>query len=101
MNKYVVVPSIFFVSQLENLNVKVIESIYKKLLLLEINPNRNKSLIHKKYNLLRIRLANVNKEIRIIYCIKNLEVRVLFMLNRKNYYNDLEKYLKKVQEDLE
>lgn len=101
MNKYEVLPSKYFLSQLENLEIKVIESIYKKLQLLEINPNRNKPLIHKKYNLLRIRLTNINKEIRIVYTIKKPKVKVLFILNRDNNYKDLEKYLKKVEEDLE
>lgn len=101
MNKYEVILSEFFLSQLESLKLKLIEKIYDKLKLLEINPNRNKSLFHKKYNLLRIRLTDTNKEIRIVYTIKNLEVVVLFILDRNNDYKDLEKYLKKVEENLD
>lgn len=100
MNKYTVKPSNFFLSQLKNLNCKTIESIYSKLKLLETNPKRNKKLFHDKYLLLRIRLTDVNKEIRIVYTIKKYEVRVLFILDRSNNYKDLEKYLKKVEDDL-
>lgn len=100
MRKYKIKLTSFFLSQLEKLDLKIIEIIYKKLKLLEINPNRNKTLIHKKYNLFRIRLANFNKEIRIVYTIKDFEVRILFILDRKNNYKDLEKYLKKVEGEL-
>jgi mRNA-degrading endonuclease RelE of RelBE toxin-antitoxin system len=100
MKKYKILPSDFFISQLENLNLKLVTLIYDKLKLLETNPKRNKKLFHKKYNLLRIRLSGINKEIRIVYTIKNIEVRILFILDRENDYKDLERYLKKVEDNL-
>lgn len=99
MKKYEVKPSIFFLKQLEELNIKTIKLIYDKLKLLEINPKRNTSLNYEKYNLLRIRLTSTNKEIRIVYIIKSSIVKILFILDRSKNYKDLEKLIKKMQEE--
>jgi mRNA-degrading endonuclease RelE of RelBE toxin-antitoxin system len=99
VNKYEVKPSKFFLKQLEGLNLKTIELIYSKLELLEINPKRNKSLNHSEYNLLRIRLTSSNKEIRIVYTIKEPLVKVLFILDRSKKYKDLDKLIKKMIEE--
>ncbi len=99
MNKYEVKLSKFFLKQLEKLNIKTIEIIYGKLELLEINPIRNKKLNHNEYNLLRIRLTAKNREIRIVYTIKNPLVKILFILDRSKKYKDLDKLLKKMKDN--
>lgn len=101
MNKYEVVPTKFFLKQLSKLNVKTIKKIQHKLQLLEENPFRNKTLIYQKYKLLRIRLTDINKEIRVIYTLNKQEVLILFILDRNNDYKDLEKYIKKLEKELE
>lgn len=99
MKKYEVKPSKFFLKQLEKLNLKTIKIIYEKLRLLEINPKRNKSLEHQKYNLLRIRISDINREIRIVYSITGSCVKVLFILDRSKNYKDLEKLIKILEKE--
>ena len=99
MGKYVILPTNLFLEQLENFDLDFIERIYEKLKMLEENPFRNKSLVYSRYNLFRIRLTNINKELRIIYRVKDRKVFILFILDRDKNYKDLEKYLKKVDDE--
>ncbi len=99
MSKYEVKPSKLFLKQIEELNVKTIELIYEKLKLLELNPKRNKSIEYKNYDLLRIRLTANNKEIRIVYAIRQPLVKILFILDRSKNYKDLDKLIKKIEDD--
>ncbi len=94
-------PTELFLSQLEELNLKnnEIDKLNYKLDLLKINPKRNKSLFLEKYNLLRIRFTTTSKELRIVYTIERPFVKILFILDRSKNYKDLEKYLKKVEEE--
>lgn len=92
----------FIKNQLEELHIKTRKSLVSKIQLLKENPFRNKSLISHKH-LFRIRFVDINIDInfekRLIYVVRGEEVKLLFILNRKKNYKDLENYMKKIKEE--
>ena len=50
--------------------------------------------LHYSLPLYKIRFSDRRKSKRLIYLVKGSEVRLLFILDRKNGYRDLEHYLK-------
>ena len=88
----------FIKNQLEELHIKTRKSLLSKIQLLKENPFRNKSLISHKH-LFRIRFIDINIEKRLIYSVRGEEVKLLFILNRKKNYKDLDVYMKKIKEE--
>ena len=93
---YTLEPSKLFIEQFKELEDKTNKSLSKRLLLLEQNPFRNKKLTFHGMILFRIRFGDSHKEKRVIYSVDKNLIKLLFILDRKNDYKDLEIYLKKI-----
>ena len=96
--KFEVVATEFFIEQIENLDKKSKEQINEKIKLISSNPFRFKR-IHSKtvHNVFRVRLNIQSNETRLIYAVLSPNIVLVCLLNRKNNYSDLEKYLEKIQ----
>ncbi|MCH8519653.1 MAG: hypothetical protein LAT82_02765 [Nanoarchaeota archaeon] len=97
--KFTIKPTLFIKKQLQELHEKTRKSLVSKIEFLKENPFNNKSLICYK-SLFRIRFIDINSEKRLIYSLRRDEVRLLFILDRKKNYKDLDTYLNKIREDL-
>jgi mRNA-degrading endonuclease RelE of RelBE toxin-antitoxin system len=95
--KYKIISSKQFTNQIKNLDKKSKRIIFDKKKLIKENPFRFKK-IHSNFfsKVFRIRLKIKSQERRLIYAIITPEIILVCLLDRKNDYNDLEKYLKKV-----
>lgn len=93
--KFELVATEFFVSQIEELDRKSKDLIQEKIKLILSNPLRFKRLHSKTIrNIFRVKLDIHNKEVRLIYAILSPNIILVCLLDRKNNYADLEKYLK-------
>ena len=92
---YTLIPSHFFLEQVDNLSPKAKKILEQKLQLLKINPYRNKRI--KGYNLFlfRIRFEDERREKRLIYLVDRPHVKLLCILDRDKEYRDLKNYLNK------
>ena len=92
--KFELVATEFFIEQIENLDKKSKDQIKEKIDLISSNPFRFKR-IHAKTlnNVFRVRLNLQSKEIRLIYAVLSPNIVLVCLLDRKNNYTDLEKYL--------
>jgi len=95
--KFELVATEIFIEQIENLDKKSKEQIKKKIDLISSNPFRFKR-IHSKtiHNLFRVRL-NIRSEMRLIYAVLSPNIILVCLLDRKDDYTDLEKYLKELK----
>ena len=91
---YTLVPTEFFLIQINELSNEAKSIIEKRLELVKINPFRNKKIEGYKLFLFRIRFEDNKKEKRIIYLADKPKVYVLCILDRDKEYKDLKKYLK-------
>jgi mRNA-degrading endonuclease RelE of RelBE toxin-antitoxin system len=91
---YEILPSEFFLRQLDNLSKESLKLIKNKILFLKINPYRYKRIHYQNLFLFRIRFKDKRKEKRIIYLIEKSKIKILCILDRSKNYSDLEKYLK-------
>lgn len=86
-----------FIDQIEKLNQNDKTLIKNKLIILKQNPYRNKRIRSKKFSkVFRIRLNLSGKETRLIYVVIEPNIILVCLLERKNDYKDLEKYLNKL-----
>ncbi len=87
-----------FIEQIKNLDKKSKEQIKKKIDLISSNPFRFKR-IHSKtiHNVFRVRLNIQGNEMRLIYAVLPPTTILVCLLNRKNDYTDLEKYLQELE----
>jgi len=92
---YNLIPSKFFLKQLDLLSSKSLKIVESKLLLLKSNPFRFKRIVGQDIVLFRIRFSELNKDKRIIYLVDGNKIKVLCILDRKNNYSDLKNYLLK------
>jgi len=94
--EYEIIPSQFFLGQIDDLSDEAAKIVEDKLKLAKLNPFRNKRI--KGYNLFlfRIRFEDEKKEKRVVYLVDKPKVKVLCILDRDKEYKDLKKYLKKV-----
>ena len=84
----------FFIRQIENLDEKSKNQIKEKIKLISSNPFRFKRLHSKTVrNVFRVRLNIQDKEVRLIYAVLSSNIILICLLDRKNDYKDLEKYL--------
>ena len=95
--KFELVATEFFIEQLNDLDKKSKGQIKEKIDLISSDPFRFKK-IHTKTvkNVFRVRLNLQSKEIRLIYAVLSPNIVLVCLLDRKNNYNDLEKYLGKL-----
>ena len=96
--KFELVATEFFIEQIENLDKKSKDQIKEKINLISSNPFRFKR-IHSKtvHNVFRVRLNIQSNEMRLIYAVLSPNIVLICLLNWKNNYTDLEKYLQDLQ----
>ena len=92
---YEIIPSAFFLSQLDGLSIKSLRIVEEKILLLKKNPFRFKRIKGYSLFLFRIRFEDNRKEKRIIYLVDKSKVKILCILDRDNNYKDLNFFIKK------
>ena len=94
---YVLRPSHFFLEQIDELSDKAAAIIEDQLRLLKLNPFRFKRIEGYNLFLFRIRFEDNRKEKRVIYLVDKPNIDILCILDRDKEYNDLKKYLKKLE----
>jgi|SRR3989344_2386906 len=91
----------FFIEQIKDLDDKSKRIINDKIELLKQNPYRNKRIHSKSYSkVFRIRFSIQKRETRLIYVVIEPNIILVCLLDRKNDYKDLEKYLAKIKQEL-
>ena len=91
---YELIPSKFFLEQLDLLIDNALRVIDDKLKLVKINPFRFKRIHGFKLFLFRIRFEDDRKEKRIIYLADKPKIKLLCILDRDSEYKQLKKFLK-------
>ena len=95
---YEITASRTFLKQIENLHIKYKRRIDNKIDLIKQNPFRFKALHSKLYSrVFRVRLNIEDKEIRLIYVVLGSKIIIAGLLDRSKEYEDLERYLAKIQ----
>ena len=89
-----ILPTEFFIKQLEDLAPQAKSLLAKKLELVKSNPFRNKKIEGYNLFLFRIRFEDGRKEKRLIYLVDKPKVYVLCILDCDKEYKELKKYLK-------
>ncbi|MFA4907385.1 MAG: hypothetical protein WC602_03880 [archaeon] len=86
-----------FAAQFEKLDGKSKRIVQEKIELARENPFRFKRIHSKKFGkAFRVRLSLNGKETRLIYVVLEPNIMLACLLERKNDYRDLEKYLPKI-----
>ena len=93
--EYEIIPSKFFLEQIDELSDEAAKLIEGKLRLAKINPYRFKRVEGYKLFLFRIRFEDGRKEKRVIYLVDKPKVKVLCILDRSSEYKQLRKFLKR------
>ena len=93
--EYEIIPSKFFLEQIDELSDEAAKLIEKKLRLAKINPYRFKRIEGYKLFLFRIRFEDERKEKRVIYLVDKPKVKILCILDRSGEYKQLRKFLKR------
>lgn len=84
--------------QVEKLPQKNKKQIDKKIDLIKQNPFRFKAIHSKLYSrVFRIRLSIEGKETRLIYVVLGSKIILACLLDRAKGYEDLEKYLSRIE----
>src|SRR3989338_7946386 len=91
---YELIPTEFFLEQLDGLGSQAKAIIEDRLKLVKINPFRNKKVEGYSLFLFRLRFEDNKKEKRLVYLVDKPKVYVLCILDRDKDYKDLRKYLK-------
>ena len=94
--EFILLPSDFFLEQVEKLSDKAARILEEKMLMLKINPFRFKRIEGQNLFLFRIRFEDNQKEKRMIYLVDKPYVKILCILDRDKEYKDLQKYLAKL-----
>lgn len=89
-------PSEFFLGQIGRLSKKAKQLLEDKLLQVKENPFHCKRIFGFKLFLFRIRFSDNKTEKRVVYLIDGGFIKLICILDRKNNYKDLKKYLKKL-----
>ena len=93
---YELIPTEFFLKQLDGVSKQAASLINKKLRLIKTNPYRYKRIRGYNLFLFRIRFEDNRREKRLVYLVDKPKVIVLCILDRKKEYEDLKKYLQKL-----
>ncbi|MBT3866068.1 hypothetical protein HOF78_03130 [Candidatus Woesearchaeota archaeon] len=91
---YELIPSKFFLEQVNSLSAKSKNIVFDKLMLVKVNPFRYKRIYGYNLFLFRIRFSDKGKALRIVYFIEGNFVKIVCILDRSKNYKDLKKYLK-------
>ncbi len=94
---YKLIPSSFFLEQVDSLSDKSKNMVFDKLMLVKFNPFRYKRVYGHNLFLCRIRFSDQNKELRLIYFVEGEFVKIVCILDMPKNYKDLEKYLKNLE----
>ena len=92
--EYELKPSLFFLQQVEELSDEAAKIIEDRLRLVKINPFRNKRIEGYSLFLFRIRFEDNKREKRVVYLVDKPYIKLICILDRKDDYKDLRKYLK-------
>src|SRR3989344_8216257 len=92
---YELKPSYFFLQQVDELSDEAARIIDDRLKLVKINPFRNKRIEGYGLFLFRIRFEDNKREKRVVYLVDKPYIKLICILDRKDDYKDLKKYLKK------
>ena len=93
--EYELIPTKFFLEQLDYISDEAAKLIEDKLRLAKINPFRFKKIEGYKLFLFRIRFEDDRKEKRVVYLVDKPKVKVLCILDRSSEYKQLRKFLKR------
>ncbi|MBT4540770.1 hypothetical protein HOC35_04605 [Candidatus Woesearchaeota archaeon] len=93
--EYEIIPSNFFLEQIDELSDEAAKLIENKLRLAKINPFRFKRIEGYKLFLFRIRFEDDRKEKRVVYLVDKPKVKLLCILDRGSEYKQLRKFLKR------
>ncbi len=93
--EYEIIPTKFFLEQIDELSDEAAKLIDDKLRLAKTNPYRFKRVEGYKLFLFRIRFEDGRKEKRVIYLVDKPKVKVLCILDRGSEYKQLRKFLKR------
>ena len=93
--EYEIIPSKFFLEQIDQLSGKAAKLIEHKLLLAKTNSYRFKRIKGYKLFLFRIRFEDDRKEKRVVYLVDKPKIKVLCILDRNSEYKGLRKFLKR------
>jgi mRNA-degrading endonuclease RelE of RelBE toxin-antitoxin system len=86
-----------FLEQVKRLRENDKKIIKDKIELLKQNPYRFKRIHSKRFSrVFRVRLNVSGKEMRLIYVLLAPNIIIVCLIERKNDYKDLEKYLEKI-----
>jgi hypothetical protein len=91
--EYELKPSLFFLQQVEELSDEAAKIIEDRLRLVKINPFRNKRIEGYSLFLFRIRFEDNKREKRVVYLVDKPYIKLICILDRKDDYKDLKKYL--------
>ena len=95
---YEIVASRTFLKQIESLSPKHKKLIDNKIDLIKQNPSRFKAIYPRLYSrVFRVRLNIEGKETRLIYVVLGSKIIVACLLDRSKEYEDLEKYLARIE----
>ncbi|MGA1823003.1 MAG: hypothetical protein ACMUIG_10810 [Thermoplasmatota archaeon] len=92
--EYELIPTKFFLDQLDDMDDSSKKLIKEKLLLVKINPYRYKRIKGYDLFLFRIRFEDGRKEKRLIYLLDKRKIKILCILDRDKDYKDLKRFLK-------
>ncbi len=92
--EYELIPSKFFLEQLDQLTSDAKKIIKEKLRLVKSNPYRFKRIVGFNLFLCRIRFEDNRKEKRVVYLVDKPQVKLLCILDRGSEYKHLRKFLK-------
>ena len=88
----------FFIEQIKDLDTQSKRIINDKIELLKQNPYRYKRVHSRQYSkVFRVRFSIKKRETKLIYVVIEPNIILVCLLDRKNDYKDLEKYLNKIK----
>ena len=101
MNPFIVKPTKFLIEQVRVLDKKTRKIIFDKKELIKINPFRYKKVHSRNYNhVFSVKLSSKGEAKRLIYVVIRNIIFLCFILDRSRRYKDLERYFKKINNEL-
>ena len=101
MNEFIIKPTKFLIEQVKKLDNKTKKILYDKKELIKINPFRYKKVHSNNYNhVFSIKFSSEREAKRLIYAVIRGIIFLCFILDRSKGYKDLEKYFKKIEDEL-
>ena len=87
----------YFKNQISKLDSKSKKIVYNKIQLIKENPFRYKKIHSNNFSkVFRVRLNLQSKQTRLIYAIIEPNIILVCLLDRKNDYKNLEKYISRL-----